>query len=110
MTRFSVQATMRLMGLVIAELLSCHKSKPCCGMRSKLRFLATSLVLMAAFFGSARAVDFGPRYQAVAESKGKASEAGRLHELFKVDWEYNLDVSPELATYIGVPGYDTRWT
>lgn len=77
-------------------------------MRSKLRFLAA--VLGAAFFVIARADDFAPRYQAIVEAKAKASEATRLHELFKVDWSYTLDVFPEYGTYLGVPGYDMRWT
>jgi hypothetical protein len=108
--RFSVHATMRLMGLVIEGLRSCHKSKPCDSMRSKLRFMAAALVFGAAFFVSANAEDFGPRYQAIVDSKGKASDSERLQELFKVDWAYTMAVSPEYATYLGVPGYDTKWT
>ena len=98
------------MGLVIEGLRLCHKCKPCGSMRSKLRFLAAALMFGAAFFGSVRAEDFGPRYQAIIDSKGKAPEAQRLHELFKVDWAYTMSVSPEYATYVGVPGYDTQWT
>jgi len=79
-------------------------------MRSKLRFTAAAFMVLVAFFVSAHAEDFGPRYQAIVDSKGKASETERLQELFKVDWAYTLDVTPELATYIGVPGYDTKWT
>jgi uncharacterized protein (DUF885 family) len=79
-------------------------------MRSKLRFLAAVLLSGAAFFGSGRAADFPARYQAVIATKGQATEAARLHELFKVDWAINLEVSPELATYLGVPGYDMKWT
>jgi uncharacterized protein (DUF885 family) len=79
-------------------------------MRSKLRFLAAVLGFGAAFFVTTRAEDFAPRYQAIVEAKGKASEATRLHELFKVDWAYTLEVFPEYGTYLGVPGYDMRWT
>jgi len=79
-------------------------------MRSKLRFLAAVLGCEAAFFASARAEDFAPRYQAVIDAQGKAAEATRLHELFKTDWAYTIDVLPEYGTYLGVPGYDTRWT
>lgn len=79
-------------------------------MRSKLRFLAAVLGFGAAFFVAARAEDFAPRYQAVIDAKGQASEATRLHELFKVDWAYTIDVFPEYGTYLGVPGYDMRWT
>lgn len=79
-------------------------------MRSKLRFVVAALVCGAAFFGAARAVDFAPRYQAVIDARGQAPEAQRLHELFKVDWAYTIDVFPEFGTYLGVPGYDMRWT
>ncbi|MSU46249.1 MAG: DUF885 domain-containing protein [Lacunisphaera sp.] len=78
-------------------------------MRSKLRFLA-ALLFGTAFFVTARADNFVTRYQAVVNSKGKTTEAARLHELFKVDWAYTIDVNPELATYLGVPGYDMKWT
>src|SRR5258708_4805407 len=79
-------------------------------MRSKLRFLAAALVFGTAFFVSARADEFAARYQAVTDAKGKTPEPARLHELFKVDWAYTIDVAPEFATYLGVPGYDTKWT
>jgi uncharacterized protein (DUF885 family) len=78
-------------------------------MRSKLRFLA-AFAFGAAFFASAPAADFHARYQAVTATQGKAPEAARLHELFAVDWAITLETSPELATYLGVPTYDARWT
>ncbi len=77
-------------------------------MQSKLRFLAAALLSGAAFFVSVRADEFAARHQAVADSKAPAAQ--RLHELFKVDWDYTLAVSPETATYVGVPGYETKWT
>ena len=79
-------------------------------MRSKLRFLAAALGFGAALCVTLLAEDFAPRYQAVVDAKGRSSEAARLHELFKVDWAYTLDASPEFGTYLGVPGYDMRWT
>ena len=79
-------------------------------MRSKLRFFPAAWVFLAVFIVSARADNFAARYQAVVEAKGKATEAARLHELFKVDWTYTIDVAPEFATYLGVPGYDMKWT
>ncbi|MES1168084.1 MAG: hypothetical protein ABUL61_02825, partial [Oleiharenicola lentus] len=79
-------------------------------MQSKLRLLAAALLGTAAFFVSARADEFDARYQAVVDSKGKAPEPARLHELFKVDWAYVMKVSPESATYVGYPGGETRWT
>lgn len=57
-----------------------------------------------------RAGEFEARYRAVVEAKGRASETERLHELFRLDWEYAMAASPETATYLGYPGQDTRWT
>ena len=79
-------------------------------MRSKLRFLAAALAFGAAFFVSSRADSFAARYQAVVDNKGKAADGVRLHDLFKADWDYTLDAYPELATYIGVPGHEMKWT
>ncbi|HEY8994126.1 MAG TPA: DUF885 domain-containing protein, partial [Lacunisphaera sp.] len=78
-------------------------------MQSKLRFIA-GLIAVAASLVSARGDEFEARYNAVIASKGQASEAERLHELFKVDWDYAMAVSPESATYNGYPGGETRWT
>lgn len=79
-------------------------------MRSKLRFFAATLLCGVVFFVSARADEFAVRYQAVVDGKGKMPEPARLHALFKADWDYTLADSPELATLVGVPGHDTRWT
>ena len=79
-------------------------------MRSKLRFSVAALVFGAAFFVSAPAEDFAPRYQAIIDSRGKVPAADRLNELFKTDWAYTIDAFPEFGTYLGVPGYDLRWT
>ena len=79
-------------------------------MRSQLRFVTAALFLGAAFFMSARADEFDARYQAIAAAKGKATETERLQALFKLDWNYSMASSPETATYVGYPGYDTQWT
>lgn len=78
-------------------------------MQSKLRFGMTALALVAAMLAG-RADEFEARYQAVASSKGKAPEAQRLQELFKVDWDYTMKTYPEYATYFGYPGGEERWT
>lgn len=79
-------------------------------MRSKPRFLAAALLIGATFFSPVRADEFDSRYEAVRQSRGKASDTERLHELFKVDWAYTMANSPESATYVGYPGLDSRWT
>src|SRR6478735_7316098 len=78
-------------------------------MQSKLRFVAATLLAGAAFCHPARADEFDARYQAVADARGQEPEAQRLHTLFKVDWEYQMAVAPETATYYGFPGGEDRW-
>ncbi len=41
-------------------------------------------------------------------TKGQASESERLRRLFALFWSTRLAGYPELATYVGVPGYDDR--
>ena len=54
--------------------------------------------------------EFEPRYQAIAASKGALPDADRLHQLFELDWAYTMASSPESATFVGVRGYDAKWT
>ena len=79
-------------------------------MQSKLRFVAAALIAGAAFCSLARADEFDARYQAIADARGKEPEPQRLQALFKLDWDYGMSVSPEAATYYGVPGGEDRWT
>ncbi|MBI4866732.1 MAG: DUF885 domain-containing protein [Candidatus Wallbacteria bacterium] len=37
-------------------------------------------------------------------------ESRKLHELFSSEWKETLKEHPELATYVGVPGHNDRWT
>jgi uncharacterized protein (DUF885 family) len=41
-------------------------------------------------------------------TQGKASESERLRRLFDLYWSTRLAGDPELATYVGVPGFDDR--
>lgn len=59
---------------------------------------------------SARADEYDEQFQAIAAAKGRTADAERLQALFKVEWSYTLSVAPEFATYIGAPGYETKWT
>ncbi len=79
-------------------------------MQGKLRFFAAA-AMSAAFLVSGRSDDgFTARYQAVIDAKGHATEAERLHALFKVDWDYTMAVYPESATWVGYPGHEREWT
>ena len=33
----------------------------------------------------------------------------RLHQLFAEEWAYQMEQSPEAATFYGQPGHDDRW-
>jgi uncharacterized protein (DUF885 family) len=43
-------------------------------------------------------------------SKGRQTDAQRLHALFKLHWDYLMREFPESATQLGYPGQDHRWT
>jgi len=55
-------------------------------------------------------MDFQAEARAIVESRGRESEASRLHRLFDASWRYALEEYPELATYVGVRGFNHRWT
>jgi uncharacterized protein (DUF885 family) len=40
----------------------------------------------------------------------KSGDARRLHELFKLDWDYTMRENPEFATEVGYPGLNDRWS
>lgn len=40
----------------------------------------------------------------------KQNDAERLHDLFKLHWDHTMSEHPELATEVGWPGYNDRWT
>ena len=79
-------------------------------MRSKFCLAMRVWAVSAALMAGARADDFDGQFKAIAEAKGRTSEAERLQALFQAEWAYTLAVGPEFATYIGAPGYDTKWT
>jgi len=53
---------------------------------------------------------FAERYAELVANRRRLSDSGRLHELFRVNWEYQVTEFPEFATYVGHPGQDHRWT
>jgi len=55
-------------------------------------------------------MSFERRAQEIVEGRGREAEALRLHRLFDAAWRYSLEEYPELATYVGEPGYNHRWT
>ncbi|HEX7979378.1 MAG TPA: DUF885 domain-containing protein [Gemmatimonadaceae bacterium] len=53
--------------------------------------------------------DFHARFVEL-EARRATSDSARLHALFALDWEYTNVDAPELATVVGYPGQDGRWT
>ncbi len=49
------------------------------------------------------------RYAGLTVDAG-LSEAARFEQLLEVDWQAQLEDSPESATYVGVAGYNDRWS
>ncbi len=45
----------------------------------------------------------------ILQSKGKAADSVRLHQLFDLCWKYYMEENPEWATYIGYPGLNDKW-
>lgn len=70
----------------------------------KILLLVITLLPLAALGG-----DYPKNYEEIATDRTQ-SDAGRLHQLFDLDWERDLHESPEFATAIGYPGLDDRWT
>src|SRR5437867_10382704 len=46
--------------------------------------------------------------QRLADLSG--DDAARLHELLKIKWDYTMRENPELATEVGYPGQNDRWS
>jgi len=53
---------------------------------------------------------FHERYAELVANPRRLSDSARLHELFRVNWEYRMREFPEFATYVGYPGQNDRWT
>lgn len=78
----------------------------------KFKLLAAALLLAAATVpavGQAPAarIDGAAFESAVA---GPGSESEKLRRLFDLVWEYGLQEGPELATFVGDPRHQDRWT
>jgi uncharacterized protein (DUF885 family) len=53
---------------------------------------------------------FRQRYAELTANRRRLSDSARMHELFRVNWEYRMSEFPEFATYVGSPGPHDRWT
>jgi uncharacterized protein (DUF885 family) len=69
-------------------------------------------MLLASFAraaGPVSPVEFTAAYAAITAAKGQTNDAARLHQLFDLDWRYQMIESPETATYVGYAGQNARW-
>jgi uncharacterized protein (DUF885 family) len=48
--------------------------------------------------------------ECAALTRESGQDAERLHQLFKLHWDYSMREHPERATRIGYPGQNDRWT
>jgi uncharacterized protein (DUF885 family) len=55
-------------------------------------------------------VEYARKFEQFPSTSGQGSESERLRKLFDLSWDYVLHASPELATYIGHPGLNDRWS
>lgn len=53
---------------------------------------------------------FAERYAELAANPRHLADSARLHELFRTNWEYQMQEFPEFATDVGYPGQNARWT
>src|SRR5215217_4020605 len=80
----------------------------------KWTVLLTALLLAANAASAAVApdlVEYARKFEQFPATKGQqGTESERLQKLFDLTWDYVLHASPELATYIGYPGLNDRWS
>jgi uncharacterized protein (DUF885 family) len=54
--------------------------------------------------------DFARYLDEFPSTKGKMRESERINALYKHEWDYSMLEYPEVATSLGVPGQNHRWT
>jgi uncharacterized protein (DUF885 family) len=70
--------------------------------------MASGSTASAAAAGPPDLAESARRLAAFPATQGEGSESERLRRLFALLWNARLAGYPELATYVGVPGYDDR--
>ena len=73
---------------------------------------ASALLLMAGTVHAAeptRRID-AAAFEKIATEKGQGSESERLQRLFELAWDYALQETPEIGTFIGDPRHQDRWS
>src|SRR6185437_14584618 len=84
------------------------------GEMTRLGLMAIACALFAATLAPAQQPasgrSFHDRYAELVRNPRKLSDSTRLHELFRLNWQYVMTEYPEFATYVGYPGENARWT
>ena len=78
----------------------------------KCAWIAVLVMISAQLLRAAGPVspaEFTAAYEALTAAKGQSNDAARLHQLFDLDWRYQMIESPETATYVGYAGQNARW-
>jgi len=75
-----------------------------------MKVIFSALLFTLSFLQGAALFAQTPYEQACAAlAASRQPDAGRLHELFKLVWDYTMIESPEAATYYGHAGQNHRW-
>ena len=81
---------------------------------TRLGLMTITCLLFAAALASAQQPpsgrSFHDRYAELVGNPRKLSDSTRLHDLFRLNWQYVMTEFPEFATYVGYAGQNARWT
>jgi uncharacterized protein (DUF885 family) len=80
--------------------------------KSILFFFACALLLATAASAAIDPVllDYARKIEQFPSTRGQGSESERLQKLFDFLWDFQLHAVPELATFVGYPGLNDRWS
>lgn len=79
-------------------------------MMRRFSFAVLSLFLAAPAPAQRPISSFHERYAALIANRRRLADTARLHDLFRINWEYQMTEFPEFATAVGYPGQNARWT
>ena len=58
---------------------------------------------------AANTADLIAKCRALISNPDKLTEPERLHQLFEIEWDYQMIENPILPTFHGIPGHNHRW-
>ncbi|HEY9420629.1 MAG TPA: DUF885 domain-containing protein [Thermoanaerobaculia bacterium] len=78
-------------------------------------FLSFALLLLAVAAAASAAVDpvlleYARKFEEFPTTSGQGNESERVQKLYDMLWDFNIQASPEFATYLGIPGLNHKWS